>query len=447
MSDLSSETVTIDAVRPHPKNVRQGDIGAISESLTAHGQYRAIVAQRSTGHILAGNHTWKAAKALGWKQITVHWLDIDDDRALRILLADNRANDLATYDDAALAEVLRHLSETSDGLAGTLFDGDAIDTLLTDIGHEWEDRTPLADQYGAPPFSVLDTRQGYWQQRRRRWLVLGIESEIGRPEQLARDNSNWIERGIVASDSRLANGTSVFDPVLTEIMVRWYSNAGDAVLDPFAGGSVRGIVTTMLGRTYTGIDLRAEQIAANRQQAQTILGTDHPHPVWHAGDSRHIDSMIGDQPADLILTCPPYGDLERYSDDPADLSTMTDHDFITAYRHIITRTMSHLRDDRFAVIVVGDYRDTHGNYQNFVSSTIDAVRSTGAHLYNEAVLINAVGTGAMVAGTYMRASRKIVKLHQNVLVFLKGNAKRATQHCGDLGSDQLWQQHLPAAQP
>jgi DNA modification methylase len=151
--DLDTQTVEIGQVRPHPKNVRQGDIGAISESLKAHGQYRAIVVQRSTGHILAGNHTWKAAKALGWKEISAHFIDCDDDAAMRILLADNRANDLATYDDAALAAVLAELNATDLGLAGTLFDGDALDDLIADIGREEQiadapDDAPAITQIG-----------------------------------------------------------------------------------------------------------------------------------------------------------------------------------------------------------------------------------------------------------------------------------------------------------
>ena len=131
--ELDTQTVDIDSVQPHPKNVRQGDIGAISESLKAHGQYRAIVVQRSTGQILAGNHTWKAAKALGWSHISAHFIDCDDEQAMRILLADNRANDLATYDESALAVVLAELNATDLGLAGTLFDGDALDDVIKDI--------------------------------------------------------------------------------------------------------------------------------------------------------------------------------------------------------------------------------------------------------------------------------------------------------------------------
>ena len=150
--ELTTETVHIDDVRPHPKNVRQGDIGAICESLQAHGQYRAIVVQKSTGLILAGNHTWKAAKQIGWRDIAVHYIDCDDDQAMRILLADNRANDLATYDDAALAVVLQELAATQQGLAGTLFDGDALDDLIDKIGKPIEQDEPPTD---APAITQL----------------------------------------------------------------------------------------------------------------------------------------------------------------------------------------------------------------------------------------------------------------------------------------------------
>jgi hypothetical protein len=129
--------VDIDLVQPHEKNVRQGDIGAISESLKAHGQYRPIVVDRRTNRILAGNHTWKAAKALGWQQINTGFIETkDDEEALRILLADNRTTDLASYDEAELANLLKDLANTDEGLTGTAFDGDALDQLLMDLEQE-----------------------------------------------------------------------------------------------------------------------------------------------------------------------------------------------------------------------------------------------------------------------------------------------------------------------
>lgn len=128
-TEIASLAKAIDSVTPHPRNVRQGDVGAICESLESHGQYRPIVVHKSTGHILAGNHTYQAAKALGWKKIAMTFVDCDDEQALRILLVDNRANDLAIYDDNALADLLKELS-ASEGLQGTLFDGDDLDDLL-----------------------------------------------------------------------------------------------------------------------------------------------------------------------------------------------------------------------------------------------------------------------------------------------------------------------------
>jgi site-specific DNA-methyltransferase (adenine-specific) len=133
--ELQHLAINIDEIHTHPSNVRQGDVGAICESLKAHGQYRAIVFQKSTGRILAGNHTWKAAKALGWSEIAATPVVCDDQQALRILLADNKANDLATYDEPELVELLKQLADTDEGLLGTLFDEDELDSLIADQSH------------------------------------------------------------------------------------------------------------------------------------------------------------------------------------------------------------------------------------------------------------------------------------------------------------------------
>jgi hypothetical protein len=131
--ELRQLATPIKNLKSHPKNVRQGDVGAISQSLKDNGQYRPIVVQQSTGYVLAGNHTLKAAKALGWKEIAVTYLECDDDRALRILLADNRTNDLATYDDNALANLLKELAKSDIGFTGSGYDGDDLDKILQDL--------------------------------------------------------------------------------------------------------------------------------------------------------------------------------------------------------------------------------------------------------------------------------------------------------------------------
>ena len=130
MNALVIENVKVGDLKVHPKNARQSDVGAIVQSLEAHGQYKPIVVQKSTMNVLAGNHTLMAARTLGWKEIAANVIDVDDDQALRILLVDNRASDLATYDENLLKDVLEALANENDFLDGTGYDGDDLDDLI-----------------------------------------------------------------------------------------------------------------------------------------------------------------------------------------------------------------------------------------------------------------------------------------------------------------------------
>jgi DNA modification methylase len=223
-----------------------------------------------------------------------------------------------------------------------------------------------------------------------------------------------------------SSGTSIFDPVLCELAYRWFCPDGGLVLDPFAGGSVRGVVASKLGYQYVGIELRAEQVAANRVQADDIC--QDPVPVWVNGDSMNLDSLANDVEADLVFSCPPYADLERYSDDPKDLSTMPYEAFVSAYRAIISKAVAKLKDNRFVCLVVGDIRDKKGFYRNFVGDTVQAVEDAGATLYNEAILVTAVGSLPIRVGKQFSTGRKLGKTHQNVLVFYKGDPKKIRDH-------------------
>ena len=584
----------------------------------------------------------------------------------------------------------------------------------------------LREQFLVPPFSILDARLGFWQERKRSWLALGLASELGRGETADGDHVRDLS-GIAKSDlsaarveresssnltgaaplpewavgnnvvANIAPGTSVFDPVLCEILYTWFCPVGGSVLDPFAGGSVRGVVASTTGRLYTGVELREEQIKANRMQWDEIKdsapmvgalpdfsndslpamtpieqrgdywvkrddvfcigggrggkvrtcwtlaqgaeglvtagsrsspqvnivaqiarrlgipchvhvpqgkltpelrqaqqagaevvqhkagrnnviiararddaaetgwleipfgmecqeavdatasqvkdlpegvkrivvpvgsgmtlagiltglvqqGLDIPvvgvkvganptkrlnkwapkgwsklvtlvdsgqdyheqakqlewedirldsiyeakcisfleagdlfwiigiraseapqvghvgvDPEWIQGDAANINKLVKGK-YDFILSCPPYYDLEVYSDLRGELSALDSYeDFLVAYRQIISETASKLKADRFACFVVGDIRDKHGNYRNFVSDTIEACLLAGLQLYNEAILITAFGTLPIRAPRIFNASRKLGKTHQNVLVFVKGKGKTAADKCG-----------------
>lgn len=331
---------------------------------------------------------------------------------------------------------------------------------------------PLAERFTFPPFSVLDARQGEWQERKRQWLALGIQSELGRNAEVfgIGDKAEWEKRQskihpgggndalrIIGSSEKYgvnahlsesaqralgcfaaygetvtdrgqgsATGTSIFDPVLTELAYRWFCPAGGQIVDPFAGGSVRGLIAGLLGYRYLGIDLRHEQVQANEAQREVIAP--ESDVLWLTGDSMQL--MEQAPAADFIFSCPPYGDLERYSDNPADLSTMEYHTFLAAYKRIILRCAKQMADNSFACFVVGDFRDrATGLYRGFVADTIQAFRECGLGLYNEAILVTAVGSLPVRVSNQFPKSRKLGKTHQNMLIFCKGDWRTAAEKC------------------
>lgn len=227
-----------------------------------------------------------------------------------------------------------------------------------------------------------------------------------------------------------ASGTSIFDPVLCELAYRWFCPPAGTIIDPFAGGSVRGIVASKLGRHYIGVELREEQVAANREQAAAICGD--PGPRWIIGDSRNIGALCKDTQADFLFSCPPYADLEVYSDNPADLSTLKYADFKTAYQSIITESCKLLKPDRFACFVVGDARGKDGCYYGFPWHTVEAFQAAGLKLYNEAVLVTACGSLAIRIRAQWERARKLGKTHQNILIFVKGDPRKATEAIGPI---------------
>lgn len=139
MAIRTTKQVKLGEIETYPDNINEGDVGGISQSLEIHGQYRAIVVSEATGYIVAGNHTYLAAKALGWKTILAHFLPgLTPEQEHRIALADNEYARKAVYDQIGLAEILTELASTETALEGTGFDGDDLDQLLADLdGGDW----------------------------------------------------------------------------------------------------------------------------------------------------------------------------------------------------------------------------------------------------------------------------------------------------------------------
>lgn len=153
LSDI--QRVPVDSIQTHPENPRRGDIPAIAESLRVNEQYEPIVVQRSTGYVLAGNHRLLAARELGWEEIAVVFVDVDDDHATRIMLSSNRTGDLGSYDLQLLVDHLRHLSDSND-LAGTGYTDDDLDSRMAELHRNLNETRPDSP---APPPSSIDLRE------------------------------------------------------------------------------------------------------------------------------------------------------------------------------------------------------------------------------------------------------------------------------------------------
>jgi len=816
---------SIELLKPDPANPRVMKPEAatgLGVSMETFDDIAGITWNERTGEFVAGHQRMAQLRAAGaktWRRLSktrgmiahpktgaefpIRIVDWDPSKQRAANLVANNPHLQGEYTPEALAQ-LKAIDDDVD-YAGLRLD--ALQATL-EAGLPEPEAAPgtgagaLAERFGIPPFSVLDARQGYWQDRKRAWLALGIKSELGRGDAiiaggtsedggaspwagnrggkraspggsprpaaslgrdgktvrgdgkgrgLARTSGQDLMRGEhVVGQNRLTwvagardpdalddtsrkileaqpqSGTSIFDPVLCELAYSWFSPPGGVILDPFAGGSVRGIVAAKLGRQYVGIELRPEQVEANREQGRSILsrpgvqpsslptidhdragdvtdpaaltpvvrarmpsgarvwikrddafvlngvrgskaragrilaqgaagfvtagnrhspmvsrtarlaeaagipcrvwtakskswtdqeidakahgaevikgdvtylaplqtkaradakrrgwrflelglesfdyiaanrpqaanlppdarrivvavgsgtglaailhglddagrssvpvlgvcigkdpskvldrhapagwrkrvrlvpsGMDYearvpfdaidgvpcdpyyegklaafaeegdclyflarrsvdagapgagapslptviaaPMPVWHVADARELAKVLpADFAADLVFSCPPYADLEVYSDDPRDLSTMDYPAFVEAYRQIIAAAVGRLRDDRFACFCVGDVRDKKGFYRGFVSETIAAFEAAGARLYNEAVLVTAVGSLPLRTGKQFETSRKLGKTHQNVLVFCKGDPRRAADAGGRIAMD------------
>lgn len=697
--DLEVKLVPTDSLIPYLRNARthsENQIAELAASVREFGWTNPLLVDGDNG-VIAGHGRLMAARKLGLQRVPVIELaHLSENQKRLYILQDNKSALNAGWDIDLLRMEMSDFKELELDLSLTGFSDEEISELFNPEESGEKNAGALVDRFLLAPFSVLNAREGWWQERKRGWHQIGIASGEGRQESLTWQASDSFAGKIMEK----LGTTSLFDPVLTEMAYRWFSPVGGVILDPFAGGSVRGVVAAKLGRQYVGVDLRPEQVNANvaqwdaledksvrlpvaltevvddfmpeltpveshggylvkrddlfvvgggrggkvrtcwslaqgasglvtagsraspqvnivasiakrlgapcrahtpqgelsaevalaeaagaeiiqhpagynsviiaraREDAKSLgwreipfgmeceeaitqtrgqvrnipadtkrlvmpvgsgmslagvlwglvdnglsvpvlgvrvgadpeerldryappewrkmvrlvdAGLDYhasapvrvlgdlrldpiyeakclpflkkgdllwvvglrasetlddlrevaPDPQWRCGDSREIDRIAADVEADAVFSCPPYADLEVYSDDPQDISTMGYADFMVAYREIIAKTCERLKQNRFACFVVGEVRDPKGFYRDFVGDTVQAFRDAGLEYYNEAILVTAVGSLPIRAGRAFAATRKLGRTHQNVLVFVKGDPRLAALACGD----------------
>lgn len=347
-------------------------------------------------------------------------MEMDDVKEVPVI----RLDDLT--DEQRRAYMLAHnkLTMNTDfdiDLLGVELD-DIIDIDMSEYGfeiemdneHEKYERKALTDNFIIPPFSVLDTRQGYWQDRKAQWRNrIGDDGQARGDAQLFSDS--------LKSDKYQGNNTfrdtSILDPVLSEIMCKWFApRTGAKMFDCFAGDTVFGYVSSYLGNDFIGIELRKEQVDFNNAATAGMSAK------YICDDGRNILKHISQGTMDMFFSCPPYYDLEVYSDLENDASNQeTYEDFYSILDTAFTESAKCLKDNRFAVVICSDVRNhKDGGYYDFSGDIKATFKRNGFILYNELILVGAVGTAAIRSKRYMK-NRKVARTHQNVLVFYKGD--------------------------
>ena len=360
--------------------------------------------------IVEGHGRLLAAKKLGIDSVPTICLDHLDDEGRRAYgLVQNKLNMNTGFDYEMLGVELDSITD----IDMSQFD---FDIDVNDVGKPSDAaddaHASLTERFVVPPFSVLDTRQGYWRDRVQYWrsLIDDDGTSRGTAKTFNVDSMSGTD-GI---------GTiSIIDPVLCEVVARWFTpETSRNVFDPFAGDTGFGFVSSYLGCDFTGIELRKEQCDFNNERTSGMSAR------YICDDGRNVLNHIGVETQDLMFSCPPYFDLEVYSNLKNDASNQeTFEDFYEILDDAFSKSIRALKDNRFAVIVIGRVRDKRsGMFYDFYEKVVETFAREGMGLYNDAVLINNFGSAPRRAKGNMRR-RKLVTTHQNVLVFFKGNQK------------------------
>jgi len=397
--------VKISEIKPNPKNprlIKDEKFKKLVKSIKEFPQMlelRPIVVDENN-IILGGNMRFKALKEAGHTEVSiVRANDLTSEQKDEFIVKDNVGFGEWDWDSLANEWEVDKLEEW--GL-----------DLPVDLSVQEEDKEVIAhgklqETFLIPPFSILDTRQGYWNDRKRYWKEIINDNGESRENTLA--NGSMM--------AEMNNGVSILDPVLAEITNKWFGLEKCNTFDCFAGDTVFGYVSSYLGNKFTGIELRKEQADLNNSRVKGFNAN------YICDDGRNVLNYIEENSQDLLFSCPPYFDLEVYSDLENDASNQdTYEEFIEIIEDAFSKAVKCLKENRFAVITVGDVRDKDGFYYNFIDDIKRIFIKNGMKLYNELILIESIGTLPQRVGRFME-HRKIGKCHQNVLVFYKGNTK------------------------
>jgi DNA modification methylase len=273
---------------------------------------------------------------------------------------------------------------------------------------DYEQEQTVKQKYGFLPTSVWNvTKTSFWKERIR---------DTGDPQKTRRSGEAKYLPNLKYSE---------FNPNVAERIVKYWSEEGDLVVDPFGGRATRAIVSTEMGRNYEGYEIAplTYQLTLNRL---AYRDKNFPPDIF-SGDSKgkyvlHLDDgckmkQTKDDVADLIMTCPPYYDLEKYEEVENQLSNMDSYEeFLEKISECAQNIQRVLKSNKFCAWVCGDWRNN--GYTLFHVDSINIFRKMGMILWDIVILENNSPFAAFQVGKCDKHNYTSKK-HEYLLIFKK----------------------------
>lgn len=424
---MEIQMMAVGELTPYAKNTKKHDqrqIDNVAESIKQYGFVQPIVIDKDNV-VVIGHCRLLAAKKLKMREVpcvSVDDLTEEQVRALRIV--DNKSNE-SEWDFDFLVDELAELDLSDFDFDFGIEDEEEQTEIVEDEAPEVDEERAvetLREKFIVPPFGVIDTRKGEYQKRKKAWKA--IIKDNGEARGLNNTGKTALCKNMI---SKNLSDVSLLDPVLSEIICSWFTPKGKSVcIDCFAGDTVFGFVSGYLGNRFIGIELRKEQADFNNEHT-------NENAIYYCDDGRNIRKYVEDNTADLLFSCPPYFDLEVYSDLPNDASNQeTYEDFYKILDEAFTEAVKCLKENRFAIVVASDIRKKDGKYYDFCGDIKKTFLKNGFGLYNEFILYTLNVSGYMRASKQFGKFRKMIKDYQNVMVFYKGDHKHIPKYFSEI---------------
>lgn len=412
IKEAKYKTVNIKDLKPakyNPRKITDRTLNDLEHSLKEWGLVQPLVINKD-GTVIGGHQRLRLLKKQGVDKVTVAELDLNEDAEKALNIALNRVQ--GTFDEQGLLALLNDLQK-NEKLAGTGYNEKELARL------QWKNNNQinrtLIEDYIIPPFSIWDAKQGYWTKRKQEWHEQLGDTLAGRDGDIDEQGST---PGSIGGDNLKA--ISQYDPVMIEVLLTWYAQPGDYVLDPFSGSPLAGLIASRLGYNFIGTDTWKDQVLRNKGRADAL---EESKCTWYHDTGANIAKYLPKgKKAKLLITDPPYFNLENYqSTNENDISNATDYKhFIKLLTEVLKPTYDALEDNGWAVIKIGNVRDKNGNYYNLVGDTVRLMEEIGYHFYNEVILATPIASAPVRARNTFDTNKKVVKTHQNILFFGKG---------------------------